>query len=286
MLSTHPPSCDWAVAIHTYAWTEALARRIERARDSLTARGCALVVVTSGFQMSTVGATTVDGDDAAWHARLPSLFGGGPSRLRRVDVPTWNGDRGVLIAAAARRLDPPPNYWWNVEYDVDWKGDLADILASWERDDADLLCVKPQHANGTWPHFAKHDAGAWLEAVDKVRCFVTVARVSRALVDDVLAVAAEPNHRAYLELRLPSECARQQRLHGNCTTRSLFIGANAERQGALFEWTGSLRHRRWENATSVERRRAWETAPNGTLWHPVKDPGAWALGGLGPGVIK
>ena len=134
------------------------------------------------------------------------------------------------------------------------------------------------------------------------RCFITVARVSARLLAAALRVAAAPRRRAYLELRLPSECARQRRLHDNCaaaarnsstafartrvasnglagTAADLFALA-PERRGGLFAFSGSRRHRRFVDPLRGAHRLqvAWDASPNDTLWHPLKDAGGWRVG--------
>lgn len=280
----------FATVIHVHTWTETLLSRVLRARDSLALHRCPLYVVTTGFQLSVEGVTTVDGTETSTlRETYPSITG----QLHRKAFGGWKGDRGVLLAYATATAEAPPGpsrperlrgqvassprFYWNIESDVDWKGDLYSILSDWDDRGEDLLCVDHRKTPYDWEHASSHDAGDWMDAKDKHNCLMTIARASAPLLDRVLDVAKSPGHRAYLELRFASECERMRRLHDNCTARELFDSDDRakRRKGDLFTWTGSKRHRRFNKPSRYKQ--LFGAAPNGTLWHPVKDDGAWRL---------
>ena len=269
-------ACPFATVVHVHQWTAAVSDRLRRARDSLGARGCRLIVVTTGFAATIEGVETVDGTETAeLQRRYPSLSGS----LHRKAFAGWKGDRGVLLAYAHAEARKPPleRFFWNVEADVEWKGDLYEILDDWSDRSEDLLCIDLRRSTYDWPHLQSHDKGDWLLDVDKHNCLMTIARASGALLREVLDVATRPGHLAYLELRFASECARRRRTFANCTMRELFDSDDRieRRRGDMFTWTGSRRHRRFNRPSRFAE--IFAKAKNGTLWHPVKDPGAWAV---------
>ena len=69
-------ACPFATVVHVHQWTAAVSDRLRRARDSLGARGCRLIVVTTGFAATIEGVETVDGTETAeLQRRYPSLSG-------------------------------------------------------------------------------------------------------------------------------------------------------------------------------------------------------------------
>jgi len=284
LVARAPPAsggCHWRAVFHAHEteWSETFKRRVLRAQSELGARGCGVVVVAAGVGAGVPGVGVVDGaETAAFSRRFPSLAGdlavakGTAGRMTRA-YGGWKGDRGLILAGA---LLPDVAHYWNLESDVEWKGDLYEILSSWDERAEDLLCVDYRTTPYDWPHVAAHDGGDWLAPGDKRDCMLTVARVSTKLLEAAAAVAAESGRRAYLELRLPSECARHARLYSNCSAAPLFAGATESRKGGLFTFAGSRRHRRFA-ARSGRLADAFAAGANGTLWHPVKDRGPWAL---------
>ena len=131
----------------------------------------------------------------------------------------YAAERAAAGVWAATALEP---YFWNLEADVAWKGDLYEALADWNDRAEDLLCIDLTRSTYDWAHLRSHDPGDWLRDEDKHNCLMTAARASTRLLERVAAVAAVPGRRAYLELRFASECARHRRLHGNCTMRELW----------------------------------------------------------------
>ncbi|KAJ1458476.1 hypothetical protein M885DRAFT_512938 [Pelagophyceae sp. CCMP2097] len=267
------------VVVHAHALPPALAARLDRSRVEL--RGYApLVVVTNGFRLPETFAAgradetqlfvvSADESEAAVVNSLPSVNGA----LANNADPGWSGDRGLLYAFQALHSKLKADYYWNVEHDVGWTGDLGALLRGWENSTADLICADLQNVDANWAHGVQRDTGDWLAEEDARHCLMTVSRVSARLLHQIIKVAAEPGRKAYLEMRSASECARHKRLFDNCTAVDLFsTRKQATHRGALFTYTGSRLHQRYHSKQRIfGAMDAARNASRSQFFHPLKE---------------
>ena len=177
----------------------------------------------------------------------------------------WNSCDGpyLLWYRNIGRMLTHVNYFWFLEWDVAWTGNIVAILAAWSSRNgasavnetlgsksgpADLLCANPAKANRFWAHGQKRDAK--LVPRNKTwHCVTEVFRVTHRLLSRVVAFSNLERGGMFCEMRTPSVCAMEKW----CTVRSFFDDA---RLPLLFssQFNGS-RQRDVTRSTTVARDR-------------------------------
>jgi hypothetical protein len=111
--------------------------------------------------------------------------------------------RGLAEAEAADRL-------WVCEYDVDFAGDWADLLARYAADDADddadlvTTTVMYRHEQPRWPWWRSAEAPPEVEEERWVRSLNPLMRLTRPLLDAYAEAVADARWRGHYEFTLPT----------------------------------------------------------------------------------
>ena len=161
-------------------------------------------------------------------------------------------------------------FFWFVEWDVVWTGDIGLLLGSWggvgdarSPRDEDLLCANPEFAGKRWAHL--HKRNKTLIPFEQVyKCDTGLYRVTHRLLSEMVAFGQQPEAAMFCEIRAPTVCMRLQHSkssrHGlGCKMRS-FFDQEHERNffGSRTQWVDSYAPGRGFNRNGIEaiRRRA------------------------------
>ena len=148
------------------------------------------------------------------------------------------------------------HFFWFLEWDVVWTGDIVAMLAAWstinekadtanpalhvpnpsllsERNktapdldainigsrtyDHDLLCANPGWARKKWPHRHKRNK-TLVQSSFAYHCETSAFRLSPQLLSQILSFSRQPRAALFCEMRAATICA----MHPWCTMRSLF----------------------------------------------------------------
>ena len=178
-------------------------------------------------------------------------------------------------------------YFWFLEWDVTWTGNLAVILKAWstaapaltgmrlptraqegagnaskgyQGSTPDLLCPNPSKAKRSWPHLHSRNISL-LHYNDTFKCVTEVQRMSMRLLKRLAAFALQPEAPMFCEMRAPSVCHIESAW---CTMGTLFDNAH---QRYLF-----ADQTRWVNTYTQRISRAAMEAwiDRDVLWHGYK----------------
>mmetsp|Transcript_22137 Transcript_22137/g.54798 ORF Transcript_22137/g.54798 Transcript_22137/m.54798 type:complete len:188 (+) Transcript_22137:197-760(+) len=104
-----------------------------------------------------------------------------------------------------RRAATPWGYVFFMEHDVEWSGDLRELLQRYEARTESFLCSSDVRADTPeWAHHHKRSAG-WAPE-DSRSCLVQFVRFSVRLLDLVVAEARQRGNWVYCEIRAASTC--------------------------------------------------------------------------------
>lgn len=258
------PACRSAFLIYAHDITPRLLGKLAAARRDLAGR-CDVHVI--GYFPDPVNAPPPFGQDPCFHAfgsrdmAALSLPHKGPAPFRIIP-----GNSDMLFLQFARRF-PCYDSFWIMEWDVEFTGNLGDLVAVFEGSSSHLLCTNIRRVNPGWRHLRMN---RWPEGwpPDPRLCgFMPFVRFSRELLDQVERFYREggSGHYEYVWASVATACGlpiedfggsgpyvrkgnRNRFYTSTPHTRDMFPGT--------FRFRPPLRR--------AGRRR-------NTLWHPVKD---------------
>eukprot|EP00320_Phaeocystis_rex_P000401 CAMPEP_0119066868 /NCGR_PEP_ID=MMETSP1178-20130426/9298_1 /TAXON_ID=33656 /ORGANISM="unid sp, Strain CCMP2000" /LENGTH=540 /DNA_ID=CAMNT_0007048497 /DNA_START=283 /DNA_END=1905 /DNA_ORIENTATION=- len=158
-------------------------------------------------------------------------------------------------------------YFWFLEWDVTWTGDLAVVLGAWSTaapaltgSTPDLLCPNPSKAIRRWPHLHSRNI-SFIHYNDTFMCVTEVQRMSMRFLKKLAAFALQPEAAMFCEMRAPSVCHIESAW---CTMGTLF---DSKHQRYLFadqaRWINTYTHR-------ISRAAMEASIDRDILWHGYK----------------
>jgi len=266
---------DTAIVFLTHAWSEAIALRFERLwRETSPTADCFLLLQDDDAQVLSLWQATlkkIGADDSLFRftaAELPQQLG-----LR------YFGMRQVLSNAHFPLMhfarSHPHAYYWQVEYDVEYRGSWSKFFEAYRPSDA-ALCGAHFHRWADWPEWMwwpslTAPVGTQLPADMLYKAFMPVARYSHQALQDV-----EQAHRqgwmGHFEALVPTVLMMNGRKLEDIAVRTRCYVGGFQDPVPLLPLQSTLRCR-----PPVSFNEFLTRGQGALLFHPVKDP--WAFDG-------
>lgn len=277
MQSTNPGPAqrDTAIVFLAHVWSESVAKRFERLRrETAPLAECFLLLQDDGGDvvrnwrgyLATIGApdALVTFNDLTLPAELGHRYFGMQRVMANTHFP-------LLQFARSRRYA----YYWQVEFDVEYRGSWHDFFAAYTQTDASLLAMH-FHTFVDWPEWCWWPSLTLPPGIDLLgdklyKCFLPVMRLSRAAVDTI-----EQSHRqgwmGHFEAVLPTSLLLAgHRLEDLNVRQACYAGVYQDACG-LLAVQSTVRCRPFISLGEFCNR-----GQGPLLFHPVKEP--WTFDG-------